>query len=232
MQVLSPKLWRSRRSAAVAGLAAVVGAALLAGCGSSSTHSSTSSAAANSSASGSSTAASAPASTNAPAAPASSSGASSGQLTAAGTKLKAGQAAVVEYNNDGGAPTYKLRITVLSIKAGSLADFKAISLSGVPKGDTPTYVQIKMTNLSSSSMNTSSNDPADSVQAYEPNGNGDSNLIITGYFPPCNDVSTPNPFKAGQTFTTCETYFEPGEATQIGYNGNADTVNNPIFWSP
>jgi hypothetical protein len=132
--------------------------------------------------------------------------------------------------NDG--PGYKLQVTVEAITAGSIADFNGISLSGVPKGSAPTYVKLQMTNLSGRAIGTSNDDSANAVQAIEHNGQMDNNLILTGYFPHCPDANTPNPFAAGQSFTTCETFMEHGEATQIGYNGSNATLHSPIIWSP
>jgi hypothetical protein len=158
------------------------------------------------------------------------------KLTAPGTHLKPGATAIVEYDtllaNGNNGPSWKLALTIESIKAGSMSDFKGITLTGVPKGSMPTYVKLKMTNLGPDVMKTGTNDPADAVQAIEKNGQGDNNLILTGFFPPCPDADTPNPFAAGQTFTTCETYMEPGEATSIGYNGSSNTLDSPIIWSP
>jgi hypothetical protein len=89
-----------------------------------------------------------------------------------------------------------------------------------------------MTNLGGHAINTSSDDPANAVQAIEHNGQMDNNLILTGYFPPCPNANTPNPFPAGQSFTTCETFMEHGEATQIGDNGSNSTLDSPVIWSP
>jgi hypothetical protein len=158
------------------------------------------------------------------------------KLTAPGAMLKPGETASVDYDttlangNDG--PNYRLQVTIEAITAGSIGDFKGISLSGVPKGSTPTYVKLQMTNLGGHAINTSSDDPANAVQAIEHNGQMDNNLILTGYFPPCPNANTPNPFPAGQSFTTCETFMEHGEATQIGDNGSNSTLDSPVIWSP
>ena len=158
------------------------------------------------------------------------------KLTAPGATLKLGQSAIVDFGttlangNDG--PNYRLQVTVLSITHGALADFKNVSLSGIPKATSPTYVKLRMTNISGKSFSTSQLDPAFAVQAVRSDGTLDNSLIISGYFPPCPNVSTPNPFGAGQSFTTCETYFEHGEATKIGYNGSNATLDSPVIWSP
>jgi hypothetical protein len=230
------------RSAARLAIAGLLGACVLAGCGgssqsSTSTTTSTSSPAATTAAqatSATSTSSTAGASsTTATNAAASSS--SSGALTAPGTTLKVGQPATVQFdttlNNGNNGPSYKLGLTIESITLGKMSDFNGVSLTGVPKGDVPTYVKLRMTNLSGKSMDTSSQDPADSVQAIDPNGDADGNLILTGDFPPCPDNDTPNPFTAGQSFTTCETYMEPALASKIGWNGSEATVDSPVIWS-
>ncbi len=200
--------------------ASVVGGA--AGTSSSSTAAGTSTTAANAPAASSSTAAQTP-----PATP--------GALTAPGAVLKLGQPATVEFDttlNDGNnGPSYKLGLTIESIKLGSMSDLKGISLTGVPKGDLPTYVRLRMTNLSGQLIKTSDQDPADSVQAIDANGDADGDLTLIGDFPPCPDTDTPNPFTAGQSFTTCETFMEPAEATRIGWNGSQATVDSPVIWT-
>jgi hypothetical protein len=233
---------RSKPARVTCATAVVVAACVLTACGSTSqTNSSAQTTNASTSAAGQSSAVSASTTTQASATESSSStggpaAGSTAKLTAPGTRLKPGGTAIVEYDtilaNGKDGPSWKLALTIDSIKAGSMSDFKGVTLTGVPKGSTPTYVKLRMTNLSRNGMKTGTNDPADAVQAIEHSGQGDSNLILTGYFPPCPDVDTPNPFAAGQTFTTCETFMEPGEATSIGYNGSSSTLDAPVIWSP
>lgn len=232
----------NRARAAYATMLAAVALCSLAACGGASqTHSSTDTSNATTSAGGQPSAVSA--STTAQAAAAQSGSSTGGpargskaKLTAPGTHLKPGATAIVEYDtilaNGKNGPSWKLALTIESIKAGSMSDFKDVTLTGVPKGSIPTYVKLRMTNLGPNRMKTDTNDPADAVQALEKNGQGDNNVILTGFFPPCPDAETPNPFAAGQTFTTCETYMESGEATSIGYNGSSSTLDSPVIWSP
>jgi hypothetical protein len=133
-------------------------------------------------------------------------------------------------DNGKDGPSYKLAVTIESITAGSLADFKGISLTGVPKGSSPTYVKLRMTNLGKRTMNTGSNDPADAIGAIKGNGL-DGDLILTGFFPHCPLADTPNPFAVGRSFTTCETFMEHGKVTEVGYNGSESTLNSPVIWS-
>jgi hypothetical protein len=228
------------RATARAAVAVVVAACGLIGCGGSSTrHSTASSSSSSPSATGSSSSASSSASAAGTTTGSGSSTASpppgaTAKLTAPGSTLKLGQTAIVRYdtvlNNGKDGPSYKLALTIESITAGSLADFKGISLTGVPKHSTPTYVKLRMTNLGTHGLKTDSDDPADSVGAIEGNGL-DGDLILTGYFPHCPLADTPNPFAAGQSFTTCETFMEPSVVTKIGYNGSESTIDSPVIWS-
>jgi hypothetical protein len=224
----------------VAGLAiaALLGACVLAGCGGSSGSSSSTTSSTAAASTPATTAATSTAATNAAATSSSTAAAApatAAALTAPGTTLKVGQPATVEFdttlNNGNNGPSYKLGLTITSITLGKMSDFNGISLTGVPKGDVPTYVKLKMTNISGKSINTSDQDPADSVQAIDANGDADGNVIISGDFPPCPDADTPSPFTAGQSFTTCETYMEPALAAKIGWNGSQATVDSPVIWS-
>jgi hypothetical protein len=237
------------RAARGAGAAVLVAAACgLAGCGSSGGQSASSSStssspapAADSSTAATSAAATSAATTAAATSTASSStsasspppSAATAKLTPPGTTLHAGQTAIVKYdtvlNNGNDGPSYKLALTIQSITPGSLSDFKGITLTGVPKGATPTYVKLRMTNLGQL-MKTGSNDPADGIGAIHGNSL-DGDLILTGFFPHCPLADTPNPFRSGQSFVTCETFMEQGGVTKVGYNGSESTVDSPIIWT-
>jgi hypothetical protein len=158
----------------------------------------------------------------------------SAKVTPPGTTLKPGQSAIVDFdttNSNGSAgPTYKLQVTIESITPGSRADLKGLSLIGVPAKDVPTYVKVRMTNLSHQAIDPSNLDPANAVQGVVGN-NLEDNLIITGYFAPCPDADTPKPFAAGQSFNTCETYMAAAPVAKIGYNGSSATLDSPIIWT-
>ena len=216
-----------------AALGTIAAACAVAGCGSS-THSSSAAANISSTANGSAAANSA-SNTTSDTTTSSPAPAASTKLTAPGSMLKPGQSAIVDFDSTtasgGNGPTYRLQLTIESITPGAVSDFNGISLSGVPKHSTPTYVRLRMTNLSTHAIDTSNTDPVDSVQAVEPSGQMDNSLIISGYFPHCPDADTPSPFAAGQSFTTCQTFFERGGASKVGYNGSNATLDSPIIWS-
>lgn len=215
-------------------LAVVAAACALAGCGSSGGTSSatTHAAAATTSSSPSAAPATTTSSTAAPA-PASS-GSAPARLTHPGANLHVGQTARVAFGtilkSGKNGPSYTFAVTITAITPGTMADFKGISLTGVPKGSLPTYVKLRMTNVGSNTLKTSDDNPVDSIGAV--NGNDiDSSLILEGAFSKCPQVDTPNPFAPGKSFTTCQIYFERGKVTQVGYNGSESTIDQPITWS-
>jgi hypothetical protein len=221
----------------LAALGAASLAAALSGCGGSgSTSSSRSSSSSGGGASAGATATPVATTSSAPATGGQPAGGSSA-LTQAGAALTAGQSATVPYqvtlSNGNNGPTYKLRITVQSIERGTLADFNGIQLDADQKASTPYYARVQMTNLSSSALNTSDNDPAGSVQGIDKTGQPqDSVTFLLGTFPRCPDVTTPNPFKPGQSFETCLTFLVPGGISKVGYTGPPQSYyDSPLTWT-
>jgi hypothetical protein len=157
------------------------------------------------------------------------SGSGGQSLTKPGSTLKLGQTADVVWNA-GTGPNYTFAITVSSISPGSMSDFKDVSLSGVPKGATPTYVKLTIKNIGKKALKTSVGDPAYSMGANESDGL-DGDLSLTGDFPPCPQADSPAEYVPGQTFSTCQIYMERGKVTQIGYDGSVSTIDTPILWS-
>src|SRR5881392_2848177 len=81
--------------------------------------------------------------------------ASSGSLTPPGTHLAFGGAATVGWvppSQDTGTGAHqglKLRVTVVSIQKGTLADFRNVELNANERKSTPYYVQLRVTALGS-----------------------------------------------------------------------------------
>jgi hypothetical protein len=156
------------------------------------------------------------------------------KLTKPGSTLKLGQTAVVDFGTtlkDGkDGPSYLFAVTIESITPGSMSDFKNISLSGVPKGDTPTYVKLRIANVGKRALKTGLGDPAYSIGAIEGN-DVDGDLSLIGDFAPCPQVDTPNPFAPGKSFSTCQVFMEHDRVSEIGYDGSESTVDTPVVWS-
>jgi hypothetical protein len=183
---------------------------------------------------------SAPAATSSSASGAASTKASAGSSTAAkgaapGTALSSGQPASVSFqttpSSGTNGPSYKLQVTVESIKKGSLKDFNGIQLNASEKASTPYYATVRITNVGPTSFNTSSNDPAVSVEGVDDTGNTDTSVTFFGTFPPCPDADTPNPLRAGQSFQTCLTYLVPGGITKVAYTGTDAYETSPVTWT-
>jgi hypothetical protein len=161
--------------------------------------------------------------------------ATSSSASAPGTALAAGQPASVSFqtttSSGANGPSYKLQVTVESIKKGSLKDFSGIQLNASEKASTPDYATVRITNVGPTSFNTSSNDPAVSVEGVDDTGNTGTSVTFFGTFPPCPDKETPNPLRAGQSFQTCLTYLVPGGITKVAYTGTAAYETSPVTWS-
>jgi hypothetical protein len=242
---------RVQRSGLSAMFAAMLLAAVLAGCGGSSNNSSSSTSQASAQGTNASAPATAgtstPASTPAPASTTSAAPASTTSAAAAptapatgatakpGTALAPGQTATVGFDTTtktgANGPSYKVAVTVLSIKKGSLKDFNGIQLNATEKASTPYYAKVKITNLSPKAFSTESDDPAISVEGVDTTGDTDTSVTFFGTFPPCNDVDTPNPFKPGQSVETCLTYLVPGGITKVAYTGTSAYETSPVTWA-
>ena len=217
------------RARVLAVIAAALVAAGLAACGGSSSGASKAAAV------GTNANAATPATTGAASTNASASGSASPAKDAApGTALAAGQPANVSFqtttSSGADGPTYKLQVTVESIKKGSLKDFNGIQLDANEKASTPYYAKVRITNVGPTSFNTSSNDPAVSVEGVDDTGNTDTSVTFFGTFPPCPDADTPNPLRAGQSFQTCLTYLVPGGITKVAYTGTEAYETSPVTW--
>lgn len=231
---------RVRRSGLSAMLAAMMLAAVLAGCGGSSSSTSQASAQGTNASASATASTSTPASTTTAAATTTSSAAASttsaaGATAKPGTALAAGQTATVGFDTTtktgANGPSYKVAVTVQSIKKGSLKDFAGIQLNATEKASIPYYAKVKITNLSPTAFPTTSNDPAISVEGVDTTGDTDTSVTFFGTFPPCPDTDTPNPFKPGQSVETCLTYLVPGGITKVAYTGTSAYETTPVTWA-
>ena len=156
------------------------------------------------------------------------------RLTRPGTTLKLGRTAIVEFDTI--TPKGKSG-PELQAAGHNRFDHGRLDLGlqgGLahrrPKGRLPDICEGEDDEYQRQVVPHQSLDPANAVEAVVGNQLA-SSLIIAGYFPRCPDADTPSPFKAGQTFTTCETYMDKGKVTKIAYDGSSATLNAPIIWS-
>lgn len=223
LKVVSPKQHGIRTIALAVGILLALAAC---GCGSSSsTTSSTGSAPVTTS------------STSTPTQTASTSASTSakGGTTAAGTKLALGTPAIVDYEPGGSPkPTYRLQLTVLSIKKGSQADLNGVELEKAEQGKTPYYVSLRIQNVGSGDAAAEENQPTASFQATDDRGQQGQELTVLGTFRPCPNVIQPKHFIHGVTYQTCVIYMVGGSGSivQEEWTGNGvdPYAENPIVW--
>jgi hypothetical protein len=100
----------------------------------------------------------------------------SGRLTLPGAHLAFGGPATVGWvppSQDTGAGAHhgiKLRVTVVSIQKGTMADFRNVELNGNERTSTPYYVQLRVTALSSTPPPASPATPLAEIPAAAPAG--------------------------------------------------------------
>jgi hypothetical protein len=177
-----------------------------------------------------------------PAAPAQTGG--SGGLTAPGTHLGFGGRATVGWvppsqaTGQGAHRGIKLRVTVVSIVKGTIADFQNVDLNASQRKSTPYYVTVRVTALGSTAPPKDS-DPAITFQAIDDRGQQQQSITFLGTFSRCDDPFPPKPFVNGKSYHSCLTYLMPrgGSIQKIQWDDGPAAANqvtpyfdNPIVW--
>jgi len=191
----------------------------------------------------SSPAASSSASTSAPA-QSQGQAAGSGSLTAPGAHLAFGGPATVGWvppSQDTGTGAHrgiKLRVTVVSIQKGTMADFRNVQLNGTERKATPYYVQLRVTALSSTPPPKDS-DPAITFTAIDDRGQQQQSITFLGTFSRCDDPMPPKQFVSGKTYESCLAYLIPGGGSiqKVQWDNGPTAANEvtpyfdrPIVW--
>jgi hypothetical protein len=191
----------------------------------------------------SSPAASSSASTSAPA-QSQGQAAGSGSLTPPGAHLAFGGPATVGWvppSQDTGTGAHhgiKLRVTVVSIQKGTMADFRNVELNGNERKSTPYYVQLRVTALSSTPPPKDS-DPAITFTAIDDRGQQQQSITFLGTFSRCDDPMPPKQFVSGKTYESCLAYLIPGGGSiqKVQWDNGPAVANEvtpyfdrPIVW--
>ena len=170
--------------------------------------------------------------------------AGSGSLTPPGAHLAFGGPATVGWvppSQDTGTGAHrgiKLRITVVSIQKGTMADFRNVQLNGTERKSTPYYVQLRVTALSSTSPPKDS-DPAITFTAIDDRGQQQQSITFLGTFSRCDDPMPPKQFVSGKTYESCLAYLIPGGGSiqKVQWDNGPATANEvtpyfdrPIVW--
>jgi hypothetical protein len=191
----------------------------------------------------SSPAASSSASTSAPA-QSQGQAAGSGSLTPPGTHLTFGREATVGWvppSQDTGTDAHhgiRLRVTVVSIQKGTMADFRNVQLDGNERKSTPYYVQLRVTALASAPVPKDS-DPAITFTAIDDRGQQQQSITFLGTFSRCDDPLPPKHLVSGKTYQSCLAYLIPGGGSiqKVQWDNGPAAANEvtpyfdrPIVW--
>ena len=176
--------------------------------------------------------------------PTSSQAAGSGGLTPPGAHLAFGGPATVGWvppSQDTGTGAHhgiKLRVTVVSIQKGTMADFRNVQLNGTERKSTPYYVQLRVTALSSTPPPKDS-DPAITFTAIDDRGQQQQSITFLGTFSRCDDPMPPKQFVSGKTYESCLAYLIPGGGSiqKVQWDNGPAAANEvtpyfdrPIMW--
>jgi hypothetical protein len=161
--------------------------------------------------------------------------AASGGTTAAGTTLSPGATALVDYQpgDEPKSPTYRLQISVQSIKQGSKADLNGVELEKSQQGQTPYYVTLKIRNEGSGNASAEDGVPTAAFQATDDRGEQGQELSVIGNFRPCESGTQPKQFTKGVSYQTCVIYMvgAGGSIVSEKWTGSGDAYSeNPIVW--
>ena len=171
-------------------------------------------------------------------------GRTTGHLTPPGTHLAFGGEATVGWvppsqdTGNGAHQGIKLRVTVVSIQKGTLADFRNVELNANERKATPYYVQLRVTALSSTPPPKDS-DPAITFTAIDDRGQHQQSITFLGTFSRCDDPMPPKQFVSGKTYQSCLAYLIPGggsiqkvqwDSGPAGANQVTPYFDRPIVW--
>jgi hypothetical protein len=134
-------------------------------------------------------------------------------LTAMGTKLKIGQAAVIAYEDSSNHKKSRIEVTPQKIEKGTIDDFKNIDLEGKEKTSTPYYVTMRVKNVGKGNL--SGTDPASYINGIDDRGQEQNDIIFFGTFDRCNSDKAKS-LKPGESYSSCLTYLIPGGGSIVG----------------
>src|SRR5215468_2872566 len=171
-------------------------------------------------------------------------GRTTGHLTPPGTHLAFGGEATVGWvppsqdTGNGAHQGIKLRVTVVSIQKGTLADFRNVELNANERKATPYYVQLRVTALSSTPPPRDS-DPAITFTAIDDRGQHQQSITFLGTFSRRDDPMPPKQFVSGKTYQSCLAYLIPGGGSiqKVQWDNGPTAANEvtpyfdrPIVW--
>ncbi|MFH9348146.1 hypothetical protein [Kitasatospora sp. NPDC017646] len=160
-------------------------------------------------------------------------GAGGGKLPQAGTSVKFGQPATIDFNDKTSNAAAKLQWTVTGIQPGSIKDFQdAKANTAGLDGRALFYVSWTMTNLSDTKLTFS--DPSSKLKVYDATGNTGMFADPVGSTPiaKCNTPSWAGATK-GVAFKGCDVVSFPAGSTpvMVGFGDSTDITKVQAAWT-
>ncbi|MDQ8045959.1 MAG: hypothetical protein AAGC46_03175 [Solirubrobacteraceae bacterium] len=134
--------------------------------------------------------------------------------TAAGTQLKIGQSATLDYKDSSNNKSGIVTITVKSITKASMSDFKNMDLDAKEKASSPYYLKLSVKNAGKTDL--SGTTPQHFLGGLDDRDQEQNSLIVMGTFDACNEDTQPKDFGPGKSFDACQTYLIPGGGSLKG----------------
>lgn len=155
--------------------------------------------------------------------------------TAPGTNLALGAPALVDYKPGvaDNSPTYRLQVTVVSMKKGSKAELAGVELEKPQQGMTPYYVTLRVRNEGAGDASAEDGVPSAGFQAIDDREQQGQELTVLGNFRPCESGTQPKHFTRGVSYQTCEIYLvgSGGSIVKEEWTGSGDAyAEKPIVW--
>jgi hypothetical protein len=147
-------------------------------------------------------------------------------LTAAGSTIKAGDAASVVYEVDDAASAITVRVK--AVRKGTMKDFRFFSLDAASRASTPYYVDVAVRNEGPAGLggvtlpvlaHTASN------TVFPPNE-------LVGTFKPCPSSALPKSFLKGATAQLCMIFLLPKGETLSTVDLQTGSEADAIHWRP
>lgn len=157
---------------------------------------------------------------------------SGGGVAEPGTELSVGDSALVKFKPLVGEGEFELDVAVKKLEKRSLDDLEGIQLDADQKTATPYFVTVSVTNPGEEDVPVKDNDPDVRFDGIDDRGQEQTNVIIIGDFPPCEDKEAPKPFAKGESYESCLIYLIPGGGTldAVQWTGADEYISEPVVW--
>ncbi len=153
-----------------------------------------------------------------------------GTKTAPGTKLKIGEAAVVDVKGSKGIGVVK--ITPTAIERGAISDLSNFKMNDEDKGKTPFYLRLTIEYMGGADLSFAGIDA--NIDGLDDRGQETGEVVLIGTFDKCDSNNPPRGWTTGQPFQSCKTFLlgGTGELTGARYSESGTPYRDgPVTWT-